>query len=144
MSHANLVYKGLNQAFKTHNYNIWVISLSEHLTATFFFFYVSTRRNMIYCWQWSKYVKTCGHTLPGSSSLTQWLCHHLIQKPVSHNLSLIFPTGEQIRSPTQPFFKKTTSLKKIKSAKPTVGDTKAVMGAAKLQKLDSKSSSENT
>lgn len=38
MSHANLVYKGLNQAFKTHNYNIWVISLSEHLTATFFFF----------------------------------------------------------------------------------------------------------
>lgn len=40
MSHANLVYKGLNQAFKTHNYNIWVISLSEHLTATFFFFFM--------------------------------------------------------------------------------------------------------
>lgn len=40
MSHANLVYKGLNQAFKTHKYRIWVISLNEHLTATVFLFFL--------------------------------------------------------------------------------------------------------
>lgn len=115
MSHASFISKGLNQAFKSPKYGIWVVSLSKHLTATVFFltfFTVLRGRNMIYCWHWSKYMKTCGHTLPSSSPLTQWLSHYPIQKPISHNLSVFFLRGNQIRSHTQPFYKNYQSKEK--------------------------------
>lgn len=43
MSHASFISKGLNQAFKSPKYGIWVVSLSKHLTAAVFF-YGSTRK----------------------------------------------------------------------------------------------------
>lgn len=60
---------------------------------------------MTFCWQWRKYMKTCGHTLPSSSSLTQWLCHHPAQNPITDPLSPLLLSGDWIRSRTKPLYK---------------------------------------